>query len=113
MLSPKLQAKANLVPTRQVDTQYHKYTIQDEQLIPGISQMRSLKPYPCNYSLLDKNAPFKLNAKQTAVMIGCLLGDGMITKEGQFMITHSWKQKNYAFWLAEVFPKKYLSAYVE
>lgn len=51
----------------------------------------------------------RLTKKQTAVLIGTVLGDAFLQKTGgknaRLRLEHSEKQKQYLFWKAEVFPR--------
>jgi len=38
---------------------------------------------------------------ETSLLIGCLLGDGSISKEGRFVCSHSMKQRDYCKWKAD------------
>lgn len=43
------------------------------------------------------------------LVIGSILGDGCITKDGRIQIYHSIKQKDYVLWLFELFNKFFKS----
>lgn len=55
----------------------------------------------------------KENISKIDLVIGCLLGDGHIEKNGRIQVFHSIKQKEYTLWLMELFKKFFKVTYRE
>ena len=81
----------------------------DIKAMPVRSLRKAIKEWK---STLSKNPRILLSEEQHNVIIGMLLGDGSLRKRGKntlFRVEHSEKQKDYLFWIHDLFSEFTLS----